>query len=440
MSRTKSTENGLELFHPLVAEWFAKHVGTPTDVQRRAWPVIANGGHVLVTAPTGSGKTLTAFLWAINCFITGHRGETADRRVLYISPLKALNNDIERNLQTPLAGLREYFYTHGEEFPSIRTAVRSGDTAQDERRRMLKRPPEIFITTPESLNVLLASKSGRRMLTGIDTVIIDEIHAVAPTKRGVYLMSAIERLADHSGEFQRIVLSATVSPLATIADFAGGYVALNHDGAWEHRKRQVTIIQSDVEKHYEIRIDGPALDTETGSDANDEWWQALTGIWRDIISRNTSTLLFANSRRMVEKVTRLINEISDEDRVYSHHGSLSKDIRSVVEQRLKQGELAGIVATSSLELGIDIGAVDEVVLIQTPYAVSSAIQRIGRAGHGVGRTSRATFTPIHAREFIDAAVISPLVSARGIEDVIAYGKSPRCAGTDSVIGKPRRTT
>ncbi len=412
--KTEPTEttDSLSLFHPLVRQWFTEQVGTPTDIQTQAWPEILQGHHVLVTAPTGSGKTLTAFLTAINSFLLAQKpAETM--RVLYISPLKALNNDIQRNLNTPLEALQNYFKAAGLPFPQIRTAVRSGDTDPSERRRMLRYPPEILITTPESLNVLLTSKTGRRLLTGISTVILDEIHAVAPTKRGTYLITAIDRLVSLNGEFQRIALSATVKPLERIAEFIGGYKIIPGDSP-RYEKRPVSIIRSRIKKQYDIRVEFPEGAGETNN--TEVWWPALTESFREVIARNRSSLFFANSRRMVEKISRFINE-TEGDRVYSHHGSLAKEIRTVVEKRFKEGELAAIIATSSLELGIDIGAVDEVVLIQAPFSLSSAIQRIGRAGHGVGQVSRGVFYPIHSNDFIQAAVIAANIDSEAIETI-----------------------
>ena len=404
--------SALHLFHPLVREWFIEQVGTPTDIQERAWPEIAKGDHVLITAPTGSGKTLTAFLYAINRFLVGESPPDS-MRVLYISPLKALNNDIRCNLEKPLAELRTLFEAHGRTFPLIRTAVRSGDTDPAERREMMRHPPEIFITTPESLNILLSSKGGRRVLTGISTVILDEIHAVLPNKRGSYLITAVERLVPLCGEFQRIAISATVKPLNVAADFVGGYTKKESGGQVEYRKRRVKIVKSQIKKAYEIKVNFPEKAEETA--VKGEWWPALTEEFRKIINRNRSSLFFANSRRMVEKVTRFINDGPSADRVYSHHGSLSKEIRSVVEKRFKEGELAGIISTSSLELGIDIGSVDQVILIQSPFSIASAVQRIGRSGHGVGQVSRGLFYPLHSRGFLEAAVIAANIDSEAIE-------------------------
>ncbi|NIM13793.1 MAG: DEAD/DEAH box helicase [Candidatus Aminicenantes bacterium] len=415
MSKDKQAAEALNLFHPLVRQWFREQVGTPTDVQAKAWPEIAKGNHVLVTAPTGSGKTLTAFLWAINNFLTGRKPKDA-MRVLYISPLKALNNDIQRNLERPLEELKGYFDAAGETFPGIRTAVRSGDTEPSERRRMQRHPLEIFITTPESLNVLLTSKSGRRMLTGISTVILDEIHAVLPNKRGTYLITAVERLVPLCGEFQRIALSATVKPLNKVAEFVGGYQLkeLGDSNEYEYKKRRVSIVRSEMQKKYHIQVNFP--ETSGREPNSDLWWSALTDEWRKVMDKNRSSLFFANSRRMVEKVTRFIND-SEGERVYSHHGSLSKEIRSVVEKRFKEGELSAIIATSSLELGIDIGSVDEVVLIQAPFSIASTLQRIGRSGHGVGQTSRGVFYPLHSRGLLESAVIAANIDSEAIESM-----------------------
>jgi len=411
----KKTSDALALFHPLIGQWFRERVGTPTDIQERAWPEIAKGNHTLVTAPTGSGKTLTAFLWAIDHFLTSKEPKET-LRVLYISPLKALNNDIRRNLEKPLEELREYFENAGHSFPIIRTAVRSGDTEPSERRQMLRKPPEIFITTPESLNVLLSSKSGRRLLSGISTVILDEIHAVAPTKRGTYLITAVDRLVLLNGEFQRIALSATVKPLQKVAEFIGGYTMKETRGtdAYEYEKRPVTIVESTIQKKYKIEVNFP--NTKGGQPHSEVWWAGLTASFREEIKKNRSSLFFANSRRMVEKITRFINETEGE-RVYSHHGSLAKEIRSVVEKRFKDGELSAIIATSSLELGIDIGSVDEVVLIQAPFSIASTIQRIGRSGHGVGQVSHGVFYPIHTRNLVEAAVIAANIDTESIETI-----------------------
>ncbi|HEX9113810.1 MAG TPA: helicase-related protein, partial [Nitrospirota bacterium] len=293
--------------------------------------------------------------------------------------------------------------------------TRSGDTPGEERRRMIKRPPEILITTPESLNLLLSSRSGRSLLTGIATVILDEIHAVAGTKRGTHLITAVDRLVPLSGEFQRIALSATVKPAERIAEFIGGYHRTGKGKDGHYEKRPVSIIRSFAAKDYVVRVSFPPDAREKMADGS--WWPALIDAFRENIFRHRSTLLFANSRRTTEKVTRLINERSPSELAYAHHGSLAREIRLAVEQKLKNGELRAIVATKSLELGIDIGDLDQVVLIQTPRSVSSALQRIGRSGHSVGEVSRGLLFPTHGRDFIDAAVMARAILDQDIEEV-----------------------
>jgi ATP-dependent Lhr-like helicase len=402
----------LELFHPVVRAWFERRFGRATDIQERAWPRIAAGDHVLVAAPTGSGKTLTAFLWAIDRLLTGAWPRGAIQ-VLYISPLKALNTDVRRNLERPLAELALAFEQAGERLPAIRAMTRSGDTPEDERRKMVRHPPEILITTPESLNVLLTSKNGRALLGDVRAVILDEVHAVAGGKRGTHLITAVERVAQLAGEFQRIALSATVEPMAAIGEFVGGYRLEYHGGEAHFLPRQVSLVRSTASKRYDLRVRYPG---DPGSTLDEDGlWDVLARDFRRTIRTNRSTLLFANSRRLTEKVTRLINHGQDEDLAYSHHGSLSREVRSVVEERLKKGQLKAIVATNSLELGIDIGDLDEVLLIQTPRSFASAIQRIGRAGHGVGQVSRGRLYPTHGRDFLDAAVVARAVLDQQVE-------------------------
>lgn len=406
-------ENSLpDFFHPLIRQWFGEQLGIPTETQSRAWPAIARGEHVLVTAPTGTGKTMTAFLWALNQLLTGAwPGEGI--RVLYVSPLKALNNDIQRNLLTPLAQLRERFLATDEPCFPVRVLTRSGDTPAAERQRMLRRPPEILITTPESLNLLVSAHRSREVLKGIRTVIMDEIHAVADNKRGTHLLSAVERLVLLSGEFQRIALSATLKPAEPVAAFVGGFTMNDAAGDPQYRARSVTLVQAYHTKRYSLSICFPPDAREKIRD--DSWWPALIDSFREAIKAHTSTLFFANSRRMTEKVTRLLNESTARPLAWAHHGSLSREIRLAVEQKMKQGQLQAIVATNSLELGIDIGDLDQVLLIQTPPSVSSAVQRIGRAGHGVGEVSRALLFPTHGRDFLDAAVVARGVLEQEIE-------------------------
>lgn len=431
MSNAGTSRNSsvLDRFHPLVAAWFREEVGDPTAVQQQAWPLIGSGGHALISAPTGTGKTLAAFLTAIDERLRGGTG-----RVLYISPLKALNYDIQRNLNAPLAALRRRFDAAGEEFPRIRVGVRSGDTEQAERRRLISDPPEILVTTPESLNLMLSSKNGLRGLAGFSVVILDEIHAVLSSKRGVYLMSAVERLTRISGEFQRLALSATVAPLELVAEILGGFRPVGNAPSLRYEPRRIETVSVTGEKRYDLEVaypeavgsstpeerptptDSPALTHSSTPADRDRWWEAVVAELLSRIRKNRSTLIFANSRRMVEKLARLLNDAGDEP-VYAHHGSLSREVRRVVEERLKAGELRGIVATSSLELGIDIGSIDEVILVQAPFTISAAVQRIGRAGHGVGARSRGTFLPIHPRDLLESTPLIRAIREQAVEPV-----------------------
>ena len=396
----------LDRFHPRIRDWFVDRFRNPTDVQEQSWPRIAAGEHLLITAPTGSGKTLTAFLWAIDAFATG-QSEPDATRVLYISPLKALNNDIRANLVVPVAEIRERFADAGAEFPNIRVQTRSGDTDPGDRQRMLRRPPELLITTPESLTLLLTTVRGRQALSTVETVILDEIHSVVENRRGVQLMTGLERLVEVAGEFQRVALSATVRPLEAVADYVGGR---NAAGA----KRPVGIVQSKAPKAIDFRVRFPEA-ARVAADNGEKVWEPLSDSFKDVIASNRSTLFFTNSRRMAEKITLKLNDDTVSPLAYAHHGSLSREIRTEVETRLKDGELKAIVATNSLEMGIDIGDLDEVVLIQSPPSIASALQRVGRAGHRVGDTSRGTLFPTFAQDFLEAAVIARAVGEKDIE-------------------------
>ncbi|MBD3421372.1 MAG: DEAD/DEAH box helicase [Chitinivibrionales bacterium] len=401
--------DALHKFHPRIAEWLLTSVGEPTDIQRKAWEHISQDEHVLITAPTGSGKTLAAFLWALNQLIRKQwpAGETS---VIYISPLKALNNDIRKNLIRPLNELHSLFDRNNKTFPRINVLTRSGDTPQQERRKMLRAPPEILITTPESLNIMLSSRSGTAVLHRIKCVILDEIHAVVNQRRGTHLITAIDRIVPLSGDFQRIALSATVKPLQTVAAFVGGYTALP-DGTC--RPRKVAILSCAVTKKYQVSVISPREAVDR--DVQESLWDTLAPSLKSRIAANTSTLIFTNSRRLCEKITTKINSGEGQPLAYAHHGSLSREIRTTVEHKLKSGELKAIVATNSLELGIDIGALDEVIMIQSPFSVSSAIQRIGRAGHQVGEASRGTICPSHPMDFVEAAVLAPAIVNQHIE-------------------------
>ena len=290
--------------------------------------------------------------------------------------------------------------------------TRSGDTPPEDRRRMLRQPPEILITTPESLNLLLSSKGGRGMLGSLQSVILDEIHAVVGSKRGVHLITAVDRLVRLSGDFQRIALSATVRPLDRMAEFVGGL----HRDSEGRRPRQVQIVESTTSKEYDVRVRFPQTAIDQAED-DDSVWPTLVEVFKEIINNNRSTLVFANARRLCEKLTLMLNDGHERPLAYAHHGSLSREIREVVETRLKAGELKAIVATNSLEMGIDIGALDEVVLAQSPPSISSAIQRVGRAGHQVGVVSRATLFPTYSHDFLEAAVLAERLYAHDIEAI-----------------------
>ncbi|MDH3642715.1 MAG: DEAD/DEAH box helicase, partial [Gammaproteobacteria bacterium] len=388
-------------FDPGIRAWFESNFAAPTAVQEESWPGIAAGKHLLITAPTGSGKTLTAFLWALNQFATG-AWEPGQTRVVYISPLKALNNDIQRNLLEPLTSLRD---NHG--LPAISVQTRSGDTSQNDRQRMLRRPPDILITTPESLSLLLTTTRGRQALATVETLILDEIHSIVDNRRGAALMTSVERLAHVSGEFQRLALSATVNPLEAVAGYVGGY---DESGS----PRPVEIIAPASDKDIEFRVRFPE-EVKIAVENGKKIWDPLAESFRDLIDHNRSTLFFTNSRRLAEKITLKINEDQLAPIAYAHHGSLAREIRTEVERRLKNGELKAIVATSSLEMGIDVGHLDEVVMVQSPPSVAATLQRIGRAGHRVGDTSIGTLFPTHAQDFLEAAVLAQTVAARDIE-------------------------
>jgi len=393
--------DALDSFHPQIRNWFTQRFKQPTDVQQAAWPVIASGAHSLITAPTGSGKTLTAFLWSLNRF-ANEDWQPGATRLLYVSPLKALNNDIQRNLLEPLKELSAQGI-----MSDIKAGTRSGDTSQNDRQRMLRKPPDILITTPESLTLLLTTTRGRLALSTVETMIIDEVHSLVENRRGVALMTAAERLLDLTGSLQRIALSATVSPLESVAQYVGGYDAGG-------TAREVSIVNPPTEKSISLDVRYP-VEVKVAAESGESVWDPLAEKFRDVALNNRSTLFFTNSRAMAEKITLKINEQSPSLLAYAHHGSLAREIRSEVERRLKFGELRAIVATSSLEMGIDIGSLDQVVLLQSPPGIAATLQRIGRAGHSVGQESRGSLFPVHAADFVEAAALSAATVARDLE-------------------------
>jgi ATP-dependent Lhr-like helicase len=386
MPKRPRSSSVLKPFHPLVREWFRESLGAPSAPQEQGWPAIASGAHTLILAPTGTGKTLTAFLWELNNLIVdGSSAPLANAvHILYISPLKALNNDIQRNLERPLAELKERFAKAEESFPEIRVAVRTGDTPASARARMIRKSPHILITTPESLHIMLTTVRGRGMFSAVRAVIVDEIHAIAGTKRGVHLaltLERLERLCEHPP--QRIGLSATQRPLEEIARFLGGSV----NGAF----RPVTIVDCGLVKRTEIAIESPVEDL--GHVPGGTIWPSVAPLVLRHIRSARTTIVFVNNRAQAERMAARVNALAGEEIALPYHGSLSRERRFLLEGALKAGKLRALVSTSSLELGIDIGSVDLVLQLQSPKRVATALQRVGRAGHTLEAVSRGVFVP-----------------------------------------------
>jgi ATP-dependent helicase Lhr and Lhr-like helicase len=392
--------NSGSLFHPAVAGWFDTHFDGATAPQAKAWPEIKSGRHTLISAPTGSGKTLAAFLSVIDDLVRqGVNGTLPDEtQVVYVSPLKALSNDIQRNLVAPLAGIRSALQSRGMPDVEIRTWVRTGDTPAAERQRALKRPPHIVVTTPESLYILLGSESGRSMLATTRTVIVDEIHALAPNKRGTHLAVSIERLqALCGGKLHRIGLSATQNPIADVAKFLVGA------GTPEEAAPDCAIVDSGHRRDRDLALELPEAPLEAVMSA--EVWEQVYQRLAELIEQHTTTLVFVNTRRLAERVTRKISDLIGEAHVAAHHGSLAKEHRFSAEQRLKHGNLKALVATSSLELGIDIGSVDLVCQIGSPRSITSFLQRVGRSGHAVVGTPKGRLFPLSRDELVESVAL-----------------------------------
>jgi ATP-dependent helicase Lhr and Lhr-like helicase len=398
----------LSLFHPAIAAWFARSFAAPTPTQAEAWPAIQAGRHVLLAAPTGSGKTLAAFLAAIDDLIKqGLDGRLEDRtQVVYVSPLKALSNDIKKNLELPLAGIREELAARGLPDVAIRTQVRTGDTPQSERAAMRKLSPHILVTTPESLYVLLGSQSGRQMLAGAKSVIVDEIHAVAPNKRGSHLALTLERLeALCGGNLQRIGLSATQKPIELVASFLVGTTNSlpRKRGRVGVGATDCTIIDTGHRRHRDLQLEIPSSPLEAVMSG--EVWTEIYDRIAQLIEAHRTTLIFVNTRRMAERATRALSERVGAENIAAHHGSLAKERRLDAEQRLKAGKLKALVATASLELGIDIGDVDLVCQIGSPRAIAAFLQRVGRSGHAVEGTPKGRLFPLSRDELVECAAL-----------------------------------
>ena len=450
----EDTLDALDGFSPATRAWFEGAFAAPTPAQAQAWRAISQGQDTLVIAPTGSGKTLSAFLWAIDRVAAAPPPADPKKRcrVLYVSPLKALAVDIERNLRSPLTGIRQAARRLGLPDPDIGVAVRTGDTAAEERRKLATRPPDILITTPESLFLILTSQA-RETLRGVETVILDEVHAVAGSKRGAHLALSLERLdalkgpgqpAQEARPAQRVGLSATVRPPEVVAAFLGG-------------ARPVTVVQPPSAKVIELEVVVPVEDmsdletaqglASTGPDGEPEEdpvrrrsiWPHVEERVLDLIEQHKSTIVFANSRRLAERLCGRLNEMANERAILAasaadggvadgrdipeiviaraHHGSVSRQERSDIEEALKAGRLPAVVATSSLELGIDMGAVDLVIQVESPPSVASGLQRVGRAGHNVGDVSRGVFFPKYAGDLVSATVVASRMRAGEIEEL-----------------------
>jgi ATP-dependent Lhr-like helicase len=420
----------LEGMLPALAAWFAQAFGEPTDVQRRAWEAIRSGTHALIAAPTGSGKTLAALLPCLNS-IAGHisAGAATDKgvKILYITPLKALNNDIHHHVLGFANEIERVAAEEGLEWPGIRSAVRTGDTKPAERAAMLKRPPEVLVTTPESLYILLTSEKGRDMLRTVRQVVVDEIHNLAADKRGTHLSLSLERLTDIcAGQVQRIGVSATQKPLERVARFLGGWEEPASDEPPEasaedfvhplgYRPRPVRIVESDMQKTYAVTAVIPDLSRVLQT--REAVWLPLLDVLMNLMEGSRSVLIYVNSRRLCERLCLRLNDHVGYEMARAHHGSMSREWRLEVEQLLKSGELRCIVATASLELGIDVGHVDFVIQIDPPPEAASGIQRIGRAGHSVGDTSRGAIVARYKGTLPDIAVLSRMITDRDIEEI-----------------------
>jgi ATP-dependent Lhr-like helicase len=401
----------LESFHPAVSSWFRERFDTPTAPQARAWPSIHARRHTLIAAPTGSGKTLAAFLSAIDALVReGLDGTLPDEcRVVYVSPLKALSNDVRRNLEEPLEGISQELSKRGLKPPAIRTLVRTGDTPSSERAAMTRRPPHILVTTPESLYILMTSEGGRRILQTARTVIVDEIHAVAGTKRGSHLALSLARLEALAGDqLLRVGLSATQKPVEEVARFLVGAHRVGSDGM-----PACDIVDEGHRRDLDLAIEVPRSPLEAVMST--EVWGEVYDRIAELIGEHRTTLVFVNTRRLAERVTRYLGERIGDERVAAHHGSLSRERRFDAEQRLKAGRLSALIATASLELGIDIGSVDLVCQIGSTRSIATLLQRVGRSGHALARLPKGRLFPLTRDELVEGAALLEALGRGALE-------------------------
>jgi len=404
---------GLEWAHPIVRDWFVGQFGTPTEPQVEGWPAILEGKAALISAPTGSGKTLAAFLVCIDRLVRkALRGELEDRtEVLYVSPLKALGNDIQKNLEQPLGEILQLAGERGMLMPTIRTAVRTGDTLAHERRAMLVRPPHILVTTPESLYILLTAAKSREVLKTVETVIVDEIHAMADDKRGSHLAVSLERLEHLTGKpLARIGLSATQKPIELVAEFLTG-----------GSRPGPVVVNVGHRRQLDLAVEVPG--SELGPVASNEMWGEIYDRISALAREHRSTLIFVNTRRLAERVAHHLGERLGNDAVAAHHGSLSRKLRLAAEKKLKDGEIRALVATASLELGIDIGSVDLVCQIGSTRSISVGLQRIGRAGHWRGAIPKGRIFATTRDELVECAALVRAIR-RGELDRLAIPDAP----------------
>src|SRR5436853_3823212 len=397
-------------FHPAIERWFESRFREPTEPQQRAWPLIQAGRNALIAAPTGSGKTFAAFLAAIDSLLRqGLDGTLADgTQVVYVSPLKALSDDVQKNLAAPLAEIRRTLEALCLPDVQIRTLVRTGDTPGAERQEMVRRPPHILVTTPESLYLILTSERAREMLRGVRTVIVDEIHAVARDKRGSHLALSLERLEHLTGRrLQRIGLSATQKPIEDIAAFLSGS---------RHPTTDTCVVESGHARRLDLAIEIPSSPLEAVMAA--EVWEEIYERLVQLISEHRTTLVFVNTRRLAERLALHLSERLGADQVTSHHGSLSKEKRLDAETRLKDGKLKALVATASLELGIDIGAVDLVCQIGSTRSIATLLQRVGRSGHHLAAVPKGRLFPLSRDELIECAALVRAAHERQLDRLI----------------------